>query len=220
MRRRALALAPPLALLALLLGGWEAYADTGTTSSFVLPAPHAVATALVDNAGLLAANLRPTAVEVGVGVLVALALGAALAILVHLSPPLRRAVYPVAVGSQAVPIAVIAPLLVFWWGFGVFPKLVVIVLICFFPVLVTTVDGLAGVDRTLYEAASADGASRWRRLWHVTFPALRPVFAILFTLAAIRGLRIFTSIWRWPTSERTTANEQRAAAAMRFRWIP
>jgi multiple sugar transport system permease protein len=55
--------------------------------------------------------------------------------------------------------------------------------------------GLAGVDRTLYEAASADGASRWRRLWHVTFPALRPVFAILFTLAAIRGLRIFTEIF-------------------------
>jgi multiple sugar transport system permease protein len=55
--------------------------------------------------------------------------------------------------------------------------------------------GLASVDRTLYEAASADGAGRWRRLWHVTFPALRPVFAILFTLAAIRGLRVFTEIF-------------------------
>jgi multiple sugar transport system permease protein len=55
--------------------------------------------------------------------------------------------------------------------------------------------GLAGVDRTLYEAASADGAGRWRRLWHVTLPSLRPVFAILFTLAAIRGLRVFTEIF-------------------------
>ncbi|GGM02835.1 carbohydrate ABC transporter permease [Dactylosporangium sucinum] len=55
--------------------------------------------------------------------------------------------------------------------------------------------GLAGVDRTLYEAASVDGASGWRRLWHVTFPALRPVFAILFTLAAIRGMRVFTEIF-------------------------
>ena len=61
----------------------------------------------------------------------------------HLSPLLRRAVYPLAVGSQAVPIPVIGVLLVFWWGFGIFPKLVVIALICFFPVLVTTVDALA-----------------------------------------------------------------------------
>ncbi|MEV4416723.1 sugar ABC transporter permease [Catellatospora sp. NPDC049609] len=55
--------------------------------------------------------------------------------------------------------------------------------------------GLAGVDRNLYEAAAVDGASVWRRIWHVTFPALRPVFAILFTLAAIRGLRVFTEIF-------------------------
>ncbi|GAA1644600.1 carbohydrate ABC transporter permease [Catellatospora bangladeshensis] len=55
--------------------------------------------------------------------------------------------------------------------------------------------GLAGVDRNLYEAAAVDGASVWRRLWHVTVPALRPVFAILFTLAAIRGLRVFTEIF-------------------------
>jgi len=55
--------------------------------------------------------------------------------------------------------------------------------------------GLAGVDRTLYEAAAADGAGPLRRLWHVTFPALRPVFAILITLAAIRNLRLFTEIF-------------------------
>jgi multiple sugar transport system permease protein len=55
--------------------------------------------------------------------------------------------------------------------------------------------GLAGVDRSLYEAVEVDGASRWRKLWHVTFPQLRPVFAILFTLAAIRGLRVFTEIY-------------------------
>lgn len=55
--------------------------------------------------------------------------------------------------------------------------------------------GLAGVDRTLYEASAADGASPLRRLWHVTFPALRPVFTIVVTLAAIRGLRVFTEIF-------------------------
>ena len=117
-----LAVLPPLLLLIALLGAWEAYADAGASSSFVLPAPHSVAAALWDNAGFLAANLAPTAEEVGLGILLALLLGFALAVLIHFSGLLRRAVYPLAVGSQAVPIAVIAPLLVFWWGFGMFPS--------------------------------------------------------------------------------------------------
>ncbi|WP_101788765.1 carbohydrate ABC transporter permease [Nonomuraea indica] len=55
--------------------------------------------------------------------------------------------------------------------------------------------GLVGVDRSLYEAAAVDGASTWRRLRHITLPALRPVFWILFTLAAIRGLRVFVEVY-------------------------
>jgi len=177
-RRRARAGLPPLALVGALLGAWELYAESGSTSSYVLPSPHAVAAALWDNAGLLAANLAPTATEVGLGIALALALGFALAVLIHFSRVLRRAVYPLAIGSQAVPIAVIAPLLVFWWGFGVFPKLVVIVLICFFPVLVTTVDGLEAVDR--------DQLKLLRTLRFAELPAALP--------AAISGARIALTV--------------------------
>ena len=102
------------------------------------PPPHSVAAALWDGGGFLAANLEPTAEEVGLGILLALLLGFVLAVLIHLSRSLRRAVYPLAVGSQAVPIPVIGALPVFWWGFGDL-LLVVTVLICFLPVLVTTV---------------------------------------------------------------------------------
>jgi NitT/TauT family transport system permease protein/putative hydroxymethylpyrimidine transport system permease protein len=184
--RRVLAALPPVALVCALLGAWEVYADAGTTSSFVLPSPHAVAQAMWDNAGLLAANLAPTATEVALGILLALVLGFALAVLVHLSRTLRRAVYPLAVGSQAVPIAVIAPLLVFWWGFGVFPKLIVIVLICFFPVLVTTVDGLAAVDRDQLKLLRTLDASRWQAFRFAELPAALP--------AAISGARIALTV--------------------------
>jgi ABC-type nitrate/sulfonate/bicarbonate transport system permease component len=177
---------PPVALVCALLGAWEVYADAGSTSSFVLPSPHAVAQAMWDNAGLLAANLAPTATEVGLGILLALVLGFALAVLVHLSRTLRLAVYPLAVGSQAVPIAVIAPLLVFWWGFGVFPKLIVIVLICFFPVLVTTVDGLAAVDRDQLKLLRTLDASRWQAFRFAELPAALP--------AAISGARIALTV--------------------------
>jgi putative hydroxymethylpyrimidine transport system permease protein len=184
--RRALAVLPPVLLVAALLGIWEAYVDTSSTSAFVLPAPHAIAAALWDNAGFLGANLALTAEEVGLGILLAMLLGFSLAVLIHLSGTLRRAVYPIAVGSQAVPIAVIAPLLVFWWGFGVFPKLVVIVLICFFPVLVTTVDGLAATDPDQLKLLRTLDASRWQAFRFAELPAALP--------AAISGARIALTV--------------------------
>jgi putative hydroxymethylpyrimidine transport system permease protein len=177
----------PAALLALaLLGAWELYADLGSVSSIVLPAPHEIATEAWNNAGLLAANLELTAQEVGLGVLLALVLGFVLGVLIHLSPLLRRAVYPLAVGSQAVPIALIGVLLVFWWGFGVLPKLFVIVLICFFPVVVTTVDGLASVDPDQLKLLRTLGASRWQALRFGELPAAIP--------AALSGARIALAV--------------------------
>ncbi|HXW58670.1 MAG TPA: ABC transporter permease subunit [Solirubrobacteraceae bacterium] len=185
MRRRLAGALPPLLLLAALLGVWESYVDTGSTSA-LLPAPHAIASSLWDNAGLLSENLQLTAEEVAAGIALALVLGFVLAVLIHLFAPLRRAVYPLAVGSQAVPIAVVAPLLVFWWGFGVMPKLVVIVLICFFPVLVTTVDGLAAVDPDQLKLLRTLDASRWQAFRFAELPAALP--------AAISGARIALTI--------------------------
>lgn len=184
--RRALTVLPPVLLVAALLAAWELYVDSGSTSVFVLPAPHAIAEALWQNAGFLAANLSITAEEVGLGIALAMLLGFTLAVAIHLSPILRRAVYPLAIGSQAVPIAVIAPLLVFWWGFGVFPKLVVIVLICFFPVLVTTVDGLAAVDPDQLKLLRTLDASRWQAFRFAELPAALP--------AAISGARIALTV--------------------------
>jgi putative hydroxymethylpyrimidine transport system permease protein len=186
LRRRPAAVLPPALLVIALLGIWELYVDAGSASAFVLPAPHSIASSLWNNAGFLADNLAPTAEEVVLGIGLALALGFALAVALHFSPVLRRAVYPLAIGSQAVPIAVIAPLLVFWWGFGVFPKLVVIVLICFFPVLVTTVDGLAAVDPDQIKLLRTFDASRWQAFRFAELPAALP--------AAISGARIALAV--------------------------
>jgi putative hydroxymethylpyrimidine transport system permease protein len=185
-RRGALRLLPAAILALALLGAWEVYVDVGSVSSIVLPAPHAVASALWNNAGLLSANLELTAEEVGLGILLALLLGFSVGVTIHLSPFLRRAIYPLAVGSQAIPIALIGVLLVFWWGFGLLPKLFVIVLICFFPVLVTTVDGLASVDRDQLKLLRTLGASRWQALRFGELPAAIP--------AALSGARIALAV--------------------------
>jgi putative hydroxymethylpyrimidine transport system permease protein len=177
---------PPVLLAAALLGAWELYAQLSGVESAVLPAPHEVAAALWDSAGLLLRNFRVTAEEVVLGLGIAVVFGFALAVAIHLSPLLRRAVYPLAVGSQALPIPVIGVLLVFWWGFGLFPKLVVVALICFFPILVTTVDGLTAVDPDQLKLLRTFDASRWQAFRLAELPAALP--------AALSGARIALAV--------------------------
>jgi putative hydroxymethylpyrimidine transport system permease protein len=177
---------PALVLALGLLGAWELYVDLGGVAEAVLPAPHAVAQALWGSGGLLWHNFAVTAGEVALGLALALAGGFALAVAIHLSPLLRRAVYPLAIASQAVPIPVIGVLLVFWWGFGALPKLVVVALICFFPVLVTTVDGLAAVDPEQPKLLRTLDASRWQALRFAELPAALP--------AALSGARIAITV--------------------------
>ncbi len=186
MRRKAINALPAILLAAVLLGAWEIYVDVADVEADLLPAPHAVAAALWNNGDLLWRNFAVTAEEVALGLALALLSGFALAVALHLSPLLRRAAYPLAVGSQAIPIPVIGVLLVFWWGFGLFPKLVVIALICFFPVVVATVDGLAAVDPEQPKLLRTLDASRWQAFRFAELPAALP--------AALSGARIALAI--------------------------
>jgi putative hydroxymethylpyrimidine transport system permease protein len=186
MRRGVARVLPPIVLTAGLLGAWELYVELSGVEADLLPAPHAVAAALWQNSGLLWSNFTVTAEEVVLGLGLALACGLTTAVAIHLSPLLRRAVYPLAVGSQAIPIPVIGVLLVFWWGFGIFPKLVVIALICFFPVLVTTVDGLAAVDPDQPKLLRTLDASRWQAFRFAELPSALP--------AALSGARIALAV--------------------------
>jgi ABC-type nitrate/sulfonate/bicarbonate transport system permease component len=184
--RAARALLPPVALALVLVGAWELYADISGVQTVLLPAPHDVASALWGNGELLARNFKVTAEEVVLGVALALAAGFLLAVAIHLSPLVRRAFYPLAVGSQALPLPVIGVPLVFWWGFGILPKLAVVALICFFPVLVTTVDALRAVDRDQLKLLRTLDASRWQAFRLAELPAALP--------AALSGARIALAI--------------------------
>ena len=161
-------------LVLVLLAGWELYADLGGIDQFLLPAPSDVATSLWTDRGLLWDNFTVTAGEVLLGIAVSLAAGVALAVAIHLSRTLRRATYPLLVASQTIPIVIVAPLLVVWLGYDLAPKLAIVGLICFFPVVVTTLDGLAGVDPDLRKLMRTLDASRLQTLRHVEGPAALP----------------------------------------------
>jgi putative hydroxymethylpyrimidine transport system permease protein len=161
-------------LLLVLLGGWEAYADLSGIDEFVLPAPSAIGAALYDDRALLWSNFTVTAGEIGLGMLVALVLGLACAVAIYFSAALRRALYPLLIGSQTIPIVLVAPLLVAWWGFGMTPKLAIVALVCFFPIVVPTLDALDRVDADLRKLMRTFGASRWQTFRMVEAPAALP----------------------------------------------
>jgi putative hydroxymethylpyrimidine transport system permease protein len=164
----------PLALLALATGAWEVAARVGAVENYLLPAPSEVAIALFDDRGLLIPDAWVTAQEVLLGFALAIVVGLVLAVLIHLSPLLRRSLYPLVVASQAVPVVVIAPVLVIWFGFGMAPKLIVITLICFFPIVVNTFDGLQSVDRDQVKMLKTLNATRGDVFRYLELPASLP----------------------------------------------
>ena len=172
--RRLRRLLPPTLVLLALLGAWELYVDVGGVDPLILPAPHEVAKSLYTDRALLWSNFLVTAREVLLGALVAMAFGLVLAVAIHFSRALRASVYPLIVASQAVPIVILAPILAFWLGFGIGPKLVVIALVSFFSIVVTTLSGLAAVDPDLIKLMQTFDATRLRTFRHVELPAALP----------------------------------------------
>ena len=171
---------PPVAIVALLLGAWElaarldVIADALKLEPFLVPAPSDIAHALWQDRELLIENTWVTLQEVLAGFALSVAAGVAFAVVLHLSPTLRRAFYPLLVASQTVPIVVLAPILVVWLGFGIGPKLAIIALICFFPVTVNTLDGLGAVDPDLMKMMRTLDASRWQTLRRIEAPTALP----------------------------------------------
>jgi putative hydroxymethylpyrimidine transport system permease protein len=172
--RRTAAVLVPLAIVLALLGLWELYARVGGVEDLILPAPTEVASALWSDRSLLWDNFVVTAQEVLFGLAVAVVAGALLAAALHASGAVRRAVYPLLVASQTVPIVIVAPLLVVWFGYGLAPKLVIIALICFFPVVVTALDGLASLDPELRKLMQTLDAPPLRTFRLVEVPAALP----------------------------------------------
>jgi putative hydroxymethylpyrimidine transport system permease protein len=166
---------PAAILLAGLIGIWELYVDLhGSGFALILPPPHKVAQALYEDRALLWSSLLVTAEEVVLGILVATAFGAVFAGAIHFSPTLRRAVYPLLVASQAWPVVVLAPILAFWLGFGLLPKLAVIAIVSFFSIVVATTAALNAVDPDLIKLLRTFDASRLRTFWHVELPSALP----------------------------------------------
>lgn len=175
----------PLAVMAAVLGLWELYVDLGGVAPIVLPSPHAIAVSLWVDRGTLWSNFLVTAEEVLLGIAAGVVVALALATAIHFSRTLRQAVYPLLIATQAVPIVMLAPLLVFWLGFGLLPRLATIAVVTFFPVVVTTLAALETVDPELLKLFRTLDASRAQCFLRVEFPSALPGLFTGAKLAAV-----------------------------------
>jgi ABC-type nitrate/sulfonate/bicarbonate transport system permease component len=169
-------------IVVVLLGLWQLAASLDVIASalniepFLVPSPSEIAQSLWADRSLLLDNGWVTLQEVLAGFALSVVAGVAFAVVLHLSPMLRRAFYPLLIASQTVPIVVVAPILVVWLGFGIGPKLVIIALICFFPITVNTLDGLRSVDPDLLKMMRTLDASRLQTFRRVEGPSALPYF--------------------------------------------
>jgi len=180
---------PPALLVAILLGVWEAYCRIAAVSPIVLPAPSRIVEQLwLFRADAIRHSL-PTLEEtfVGLGLSIGLSIGAA--VLMDRFVTVRRAVGPILVASQTVPVVAIAPLLVLWFGFGLAPKILMVVLVTFFPVTIALLDGLAAATGEATDLLRSMGATRrqiFRKLrWPAALPSLFTGLRIAVTYAVI-----------------------------------
>jgi ABC-type nitrate/sulfonate/bicarbonate transport system permease component len=209
----------PLAVAIVVLGGWQLYVALSGINRILLPPPTLVARAFWSDRSLLASDAWVTIREIVYGYVLAVAFGVGLAMLIHSSRMIERALYPWLVVSQMVPIPAIAPIFVLWTGFDIRPKLMVIALVCFFPIVVNTIDGLRAVEPELLDLLRTLGASRLQRFRLARIPAALPfLFSGLKVSAAFSVLGAVFGEWVGANSglgyEILVLNNQSATADM------
>jgi ABC-type nitrate/sulfonate/bicarbonate transport system permease component len=166
--------APPVVLLGFFVAVWQCATWLWRIEAYLLPSPSRVVTAGVEAAPLLSQHIQQTLRETLAGFGLALASGLLLAVVIDLSSFLRRALYPLLVITQTVPIMTIAPLLVIWLGYTIWPKIIVVALVCFFPIVVTAADGLRSADPDLLGLLQAMGATRSQAFFKARVPGALP----------------------------------------------
>ncbi|MEE6264011.1 ABC transporter permease [Plantactinospora sonchi] len=187
---------PSLVLLALILVAWQFVPGLTKTEEFIFPPLSAVLDRLTtpETLQLYFSNAWVTTYEALIGLGIGLVLGVLTGFLLGTFPAARRAVYPFLVALQALPKVAVAPLFVVWFGFDLTPKVLVVVLLAFFPVLVNTMSGVMSIDQDKVDLFRSNVASRWQMWRHLLFPWSLPgifagleVAAVLALLGAIVG---------------------------------
>lgn len=182
-------LLPSISLIAAILVIWQLASSLGFVEEYLLPGPVQIVMEMLDNADFWLRNSMPTLMAILVGFVVSIAISLPMAIGMVYSAYFRKALYPLLVLSQVIPKVAIAPLFIIWFGFGDFPKILMVILIAFFPLVIDAVVGFQAARPESLMLVRSMGASRWQAFWKVRLPwALPSIFAgakVAITLAVV-----------------------------------
>lgn len=176
MKRFAKNYLPAVAAVLAVLLLWQLLATSGAVPSYMLPSPAEVLAVFPADTPLLFSHSLVTLQEAALGLAAGVTAGFAIAVVMDAFALLRRAIYPLLVLSQTVPVVAIAPLLVSWLGYDIAPKVVLVALVTFFPIAVGLLQGFQSVDPDEVALMRSMGASRWQVFRFVKIPGALPEF--------------------------------------------
>jgi ABC-type nitrate/sulfonate/bicarbonate transport system permease component len=164
----------PLMFFLMLIAIWEIISRTGSVPSYILPAPSMIIYSLFSNFSLMGRHILVTVYETLVGFIISVFLGIIIAIIMDGLPFVKKVIYPLLITSQTIPIITLAPLFIIWFGYGYLPKIIIVILICFFPISINLLQGLGSVDIELINLLKSMGASKYQIYKIVKLPASLP----------------------------------------------
>ena len=175
---------PTLVFLFFCLAVWQISVDYFKLPLWFIPSPVAVMKAFWRTRDLLWLHTLTTIWETTIGFVLSIALGLVAGLVMVLSPMAKRLFYPLLIVSQTVPLIAVAPLLILWLGYGLLPKIITVVIVCFFPITVSLIEGLEVSDADLLNLLKSMGASRWQILYMIRWPNALPSFFAGLKIAA------------------------------------
>lgn len=166
----------PLGFSIFIIFFWEIIVRILQVPKWILPAPSVILKSLASNLPFMYDHTLTTLMEAALGFIVAIAISFIIAFAMDSIPLVKKSVYPILIISQTIPIISIAPLFIIWFGYGILPKIIVVQLVCFFPIVISLLGGLASVDEDQVNLLKSMGASKLELFKMVKLPASMPSF--------------------------------------------
>lgn len=186
----------PIGAIILLLILWQVLVPIFDVPDWLLPTPYQIGLEAVNAWPSYSGHMLATIRLSILGFFIGSSIGLGVAMMLHLVPKLRETFYPLLILSQNIPIIVLAPLLVIWFGFGLLPKLIIIILVCFFPITIAVLDGFRQTSGELLHYMKMAGADRRQIFWKLEWPHAMPsIFSGLKIAATYSVMGAVISEW-------------------------
>lgn len=160
----------PIIFFIILILCWELIVDIKGIAAYILPAPTVIMKALIKDWNLIWSHSMVTIYEASLGFIISIIFSLMLAIIMDSFGIVKRCIYPLLIISQTVPIIALAPLFIIWFGFGTLPKIIVVVMVCFFPMVISLVDGMGSVDEDYINHFKLMGGNKLQIFMNLKLP--------------------------------------------------